>query len=399
MEELKQLIQKQNEAFAAFKSANDAEIAELKKKGHADPVLREQVDKANAEISKLQKEIDAVQKAAQRPGANPSQVDEQKTAHRKAFGAYMRKGVIGELPDLQVKTLQIGVDADGGFAVPENLDTAIGKMEIFDSPMEALVSSITAGAETYEKLFDLRGTASGWVGETAARPVTGSPQLGSFKPTYGELYASPKATQKMLDDAFFDAEAWLAASIAEKFGQDLDVAILSGDGTNKPKGILAYTLAQTGDATRAFGTIEKKHTGTSAGGINAAFLMDLQRLLKPGYRGNSTWVMAGATVDVIRKLADSTGQYLWQPGLADGTPARLLGRPVVEDENVPAIGAASKSILYGDFKRAYKVVNLRGIRVLRDPFTDKPHVIFYSTKRVGGGVEDTAAVKVASCEV
>jgi HK97 family phage major capsid protein len=398
MDELKQLIQKQNEAFAAFKAANDAEINALKK-GANDPVLKAQVDKANADVSAIQKQIDELQKKMQRPGASPDQGDELKSAHRKAFGRYMRKGDLGDLADLQVKTLQIGVDADGGYAVPEQLDTAIGKMEIFDSPMEALVSAIVAGAETYEKLFDLRGTASGWVGETAARPVTATPQLGSFKPTYGELYASPQATQKMLDDAFFDVEAWLASSVAEKFAQDLDLAIISGDGVNKPKGILAYTLAQTGDAARAFGTIEKKHTGTSAGGITADFLMDLQRLLKAGYRANSLWLMAGATLDTVRKLKDTTNQYIWQPGLADGSPAKLLGRPVVEDENVPAIGAASKSIIYGDFKRAYKLVNLRGVRVLRDPFTSKPNVIFYSTKRVGGGVEDTAAVKVVSCEV
>lgn len=402
MEELKVLIEKQNAAFAAFKVANDAEIAELKRKGHADPVLSAQVQKANDEISRLQGEIDSMQKRAARP-SQAQVADEQaeaRSAHRKAFNGYVRRGVGADvLGELQVKTLQIAVDADGGYAVPENLDKSIGSMEIHASPMESLVSAITAGAESYERLFDLRGLASGWVGESDARPVTASPTLGQFRPTYGELYASPQATQKMLDDAFFDVEGWLAAAVAEKFAQDLDVAIISGNGTNKPKGILAYTLAQTADESRAFGTIEKRHTGTSAGGITADFLMDVQRMLKPGYRANSTWLMAGATLDTVRKLKDSTNQYLWQPGLADGSPAKLLGRPVVEDENVPAIGAASKSIIYGDFKRAYKLVNLRGVRVLRDPYTAKPNVIFYSTKRVGGGVEDTAAVKVVSCEV
>jgi HK97 family phage major capsid protein len=393
--------------FAEFQKSNDARIAEIEKKGRADPLLEEKVDKMAKGLDELETKLGLVEKAAGRIGAaaDRAEADEVKSAHRKAFsgrGGYLRKGTTqfedGDLASLQEKALQVGVDADGGFAIPEELDRSIGQMEIAAAPMEGLVSSITAGAETYEKLMDLRGAASGWVGETAARPDTNTPTLGSFKPFYGEVYASPKATQKMLDDAFFDVESWLGSSVVEKFAQDVDLAIISGDGTTKPKGILAYTLAATADSARAYGTIEKLHSGV-AGDFDADDLIDLSDKLAKGYLANARWVMAQGTLTKIRKLKGTDGHYLLQPSIQQGTPPTLLGYSWTIDNNVPAVAASANAILFGDFRRAYKIVNIRGVRVLRDPFTDKPYVKFYTTKRVGGGVEDTAAVKVLTLAI
>jgi HK97 family phage major capsid protein len=401
MEELKRLLEEQKKTFEDFKALHARELAEVKAKGTANEETVAAVAKANTEISRQQKQIDELQKAAGRIGATgaPSEMDATKAAHRKAFDGYMRKGVKDDLADLQVKSLQTTVDGDGGFAIPEELERSVGSMERALTPMEGEVSSITAGAETYEKLFTDGMAASGWVGETDARPDTATPTLASFKPFYGELYANPSATQKMLDDAFFNVEAWLAAEVAEKFAQDLDLAIVSGDGVKKPKGILAYVLAATGDAARAYGTIEKKHSGV-AGSFTGNDLIDLTHLLRPGYRQGAKWAMAGTTVAYCRKFKDAaSGQYLWQPGLGGGQPATLLGYTIVEDENIPVVAAAANAVLFANFKRAYKLVNLRGIRVLRDPFTNKPKIQFYTTKRVGGGVEDTRAVKVLTLSI
>lgn len=393
--EVKEIAEQIKASFEQFKSENDRRLKEIEKNGRADPLTEEKINKHSDAIGALQKQLDDVQKKAQRIGSGSvSEADEAKATHRKAYGEFLRKGKHegAALRELEMKALQTTVEVDGGYAIPEELERNIGTMERQLSPLEAEVSSITVGAETYEKLLADGMAASGWVGEAAARPDTASPTLASFKPLYGEAYAKPKATQKMLDDAFFDVEAWLAEEISQKFAQDIDAAIASGDGVNKPKGVLAYPLEATGDATRAYGTIEKKHSGV-AGDFTSDNLIDLVHLLRPGYRQGAKFAMAGTTVAKIRKMKDSSGNYLWAPGLV-GQPSQVLGFQIVEDENIPIVAAASNSVLFGNLKRAFKLVNLRGVRILRDPFTDKPYVVFYATKRVGGGVEDTRAVKV-----
>lgn len=394
MDELKQLLQKQNEAFEAFKAANNQEIAELKKKGHADPLLREHVDKANAEITRLQKAIDELQQKMNRPGSPSDENEETSRAHRKAFAKWMRKGrqFEGDVADLQTKALQLAVDADGGYAVPQDLDRSIGQRMRDESQILQLVTEIGGSGENYERLFELGDFGAGWVGETDARPETGTPTFGKFTPTYGTLYANPKATQNMLDDAFFDVEGWLSERVGQKFGRDLATAIVSGNGTNRPKGILAYTLSPSGDDARAFGQVQNLTSGTS-GSFDADDLISLTHKLAGGYKANARWLLHNDTVEFIRKLKDSDGNYLWRPGLTDGTPSAILGYPWQADPNMPQMAADANAVLFGDF-RAYKLIRLFGIRVLRDPFTAKPYVHFYTTQRVGGGLEDTNAIKV-----
>lgn len=396
MEELKKLIEEMNKTFTEFRTENDRRIKEVEKLGRADPLTEAKIDKHSAAIGVLQKQIDEMTLKLQRPGVSPE--DEgavEVKRHRKLFvDGYVRKGQMpADLGELQVKLFQIGVDADGGFLVPVEMNRTIGKMELDATPMEGLVDIGTSSAETYESAMDLGETSSGWVGETTPRPETDTSKLGQFKPAYGEVYAFPFATQKMLDDSGINIEQWLASKVAEKFAKDVDIAILSGTGVNKPRGILNYTLVATGDATRAYGQIEKKHSGTSAD-FDSDDLIDIVHLLKPGYRLNGRWVMQGLTVAKVRKFKDTTNNYLWQPSLQLGQPSTLMGYGITEDENMPAIGAAANAIMFGDFRRAYKFFNVRGVRVLRDPLTVKGKVGFYTTKRIGGGVEDTSAIKV-----
>lgn len=400
--ELKELIEQLKKEWETFKTEHDRALKEQTKTGRLDAVTEEKLNKHNEAIGALQKQVDALTAKLNRPGVS-EELDGsvEKKEYRKLYNAYLRKGdekVKAQIADLQQKLLQVGVEADGGLAVPEELDRTIGRMEIDAMPMESLVDSMTSGGETYEKVYDLGGTDSGWVGETTPRTETNTAKFGAFKPMYGELYAFPFATQKMLDDVFFDVETWLAARVAEKFAQDIDNAIINGNGVNKPRGILSHNLVTTADATRAFGDIQMRKSGTNAD-FDGDDLIDLIHDLKPAYRQNAVFLMAGATAAKVRKFKDGQGNYLWQPSLQLGQPSLLLGYPLVEDENVPAVGAASKSVIFGDFKRAYKFFNVRGIRVLRDPYTVKGKVGFYTTKRVGGGVEDTSAIKVLSLEV
>ena len=316
MEELRKLMEEQAKEWASFKAENDRRLKEIEAKGNvkADPLTENKIEKQSAALTVLEDQIKSVVAKLNRPG-NSGGEDEtvaEHKEHRKLFNGFIRKGgnevTLSRMTELQTKLLQVGVDSDGGLAIPEETDKAIGKMEIQLAPMLGLVTVMSAGAETYEKLFDLRGTASGWVGETTSRPETVGPKFGQFQPRYGELYANPFATQKMLDDAFFDVEAWLASSVAEKFGLDIDLAIVSGAGVNTPRGLLSMTLAATADASRAYGTVEKMGSGVS-GSISVDNLMDLADKLQLGYRPNATFLMARSTKTFVRKLKDLHGYY------------------------------------------------------------------------------------------
>lgn len=399
MAELVEVVKQIQEEWGNLKIENDRRLKEIEKRGVADPLTEEKINKHSAAVGQLQKQIDEMQAKLSRPGAGASAGGDPLVAeHKEAFNRFIRKGKDEGLADLQHKTLRVSVDADGGYLVPEALDRDIGLMERAAAPMEAEVTSINASAESYERLFRDGMAGSGWVGEEDARPATATPTIASFKPSYGELYAKPEVTQKLLDDSFFDVEAWLADEVAQKFAADLDLAIISGNGTNKPKGILAYTLATTTDPTRAFGTIQRVQSGV-AGDFDADDLIDLMAALRPGYRQGAKFLMELTTITKIRKMKGTDGQYIWSPGLGVQQPQTIFGYPIIDDPNMPVVAASANSIIFGNFKRAYKLVNIRGIRVLRDPYSNKPLVQFYTTRRVGGGVEDTRALKVLQLAV
>ena len=378
-------------AFDDFKAKNDKELEAIKsEKGK----LSDSVDKLNeklGEIDKLKADLEKELKAAKRPGATEGKDVE---AHQKAFGQFLRKGKNEEeLADLQQKAVQVAVDSDGGFAAPEELDTTMLELLRNESPMREVCGSIIIGASGYKKLVNLGGAGSGWVGETEARPATGTPTIAQLEAYMGELYSNPQATQQSLDDIHFNVEQWLSEEVAREFAEQEGNAFLLGNGTNKPKGILAYELDTSADKDRVFGKLQKLVSG-AAGSFTGDNLIDLIYSTKKGYRKNAQFMMNTLTLAKARKLKDSEGNYLWQPGLQAGQPSTLLSHAVAENEDMPDAEADANAILFGDFKRGYAVVDRFGTRVLRDPYTNKPNVGFYTTKRVGGMLLDSNAIKV-----
>lgn len=286
---------------------------------------------------------------------------------------------------------QTGVDALGGYAVPFALDRKILSKVRDLNVMRRLCSSQSVSTpETYWNV-DLGGTDAGWVGELTPRPNTNVPQLARAGITWGEIYANPKASYRLLDDALFNVESWYSQKVAETFADYEEEAFLTGDGTNKPKGLLAYDFASTADATRDFGTFEKITSAT----LTADTIIDLYYSLRQVYRGNNTaWLMNPSTIQALRKLKDGNQNYIWIDNIANGMVGTLLGRPVYESRFMPDFSTAgNKAILFGDFKKAYTIFDLHGLRIVRDVYTDKTSVQFYTSKRVGNMVQDSCAVK------
>ena len=286
---------------------------------------------------------------------------------------------------------QTGVDALGGYAVPFALDRKILSKVRDLNVMRRLCSSQSVSTpETYWNV-DLGGTDAGWVGELTPRPNTNVPQLARAGITWGEIYANPKASYRLLDDALFNVESWYSQKVAETFADYEEEAFLTGDGTNKPKGLLAYDFAATADATRDFGTFEKITSTT----LTADTIIDLYYSLRQVYRGNNTaWLMNPSTIQALRKLKDGNQNYIWIDNIANGMVGTLLGRPVYESRFMPDFSTAgNKAILFGDFKKAYTIFDLHGLRIVRDVYTDKTSVQFYTSKRVGNMVQDSCAVK------
>lgn len=312
---------------------------------------------------------------------------------RSAFvDGYLRKGA-----EVELKSVTGAVAADGGFAVPEEIDAVIDATLKQASPIRAIANVVQVGSAGYRKLVTQNGVASGWASETAARPETATPRFNEILPCFGDLYANPAASQAMLDDAQFDVEAWLASEIATEFARAEGSAFVRGDGINKPRGFLTGTPVATGDATRAFGTLQYLPSG-GASDFQATApqdrLLDLVHSLRSGHRQGAVWVMNSATLGRIRKFKDANGAFIWQPGLNLGQPDSLLGYPVVEAEEMPDIAANSLSIAFGNFKAGYLIAERTETSILRDPYSNKPYVHFYATKRVGGVVSNSEAIKL-----
>lgn len=396
-----EIVTQLSTAFEAFKVANDKEIADLKK-GRADVVQTEQVDRINAEITALKKDIDAAnaKAAAAIVGGAGKDVDPDKAAHATAFDRFFRKGVDNDLHGLEVKAkLRTDSDPDGGYLVPEETEAGIDRVLGTVSTMRSLSRVINISGDTYKKLVNQGGASSGWVGEREARPETNTPTLREIAINAHELYANPASTQKALDDARIDIAAWLAEEVSIEFAEQEGEAFVSGDGVNKPRGLLSYT--NVANASYAWGKLGFIGTGasgafktTSATVSPADDLIDLYYALKAGYRNGASWLMSDATMAAVRKFKDNDGAYIWAPPSAASEVATILQKPVYSDDNMQAIGANAYPIAFGNFQRGYMVVDRQGIRVLRDPYTNKPNVHFYTTKRVGGGVVNFEAIKL-----
>jgi HK97 family phage major capsid protein len=342
------------------------------------------------ELALLKKKIDEGVIAAQRPA-----LDGTKAAETSAFvDQYLRKGIES---GLEQKALGSSTDAIGGHAVPREIDEKIDRTLVSISPIRSVANVVKVGSAGYRKLIATGGTPSGWVAFEAARPATNTPTFSEIVPANGELYANPAASQQMLDDAMFDVEAWLANEIATEFARAEGLAFVNGTGTNQPLGFLSSPNAATADGVRPQGTLQYLGTGVS-GAFPASNpqdkILDLVQSLRPPYRQGAVFVMNSATATAIRKFKTADGAYVWQPGMVSGQPATLLGYPVIEAEDMPDVANNSLSIAFGNFKAGYTIAERGATTILRDPFTNKPYVHFYATKRVGGQVVNSEAIKL-----
>jgi HK97 family phage major capsid protein len=388
-------------AFEAFRDSNDRRLAELERRGSADPLTVAALERLETALDTQKDRMDALALKAARPalagdGGRPGRVElEQRSAFSTAFSAYVRQGDAAGLARLEEKALSVAVNADGGYLVPPELDREVSRRLAAISPIRALATVRQVSGTVFQKPFSASGPGAGWSSETGALSATATPTLSQLSFPTGELYAMPAASHILLDDAAVDVEAWIADEVETVFAEQEGAAFVAGDGSGKPKGFLAYpTVAQ---ASWSSGSIGYVATGVSAGlpTVNPSDkLVDLVYALKAGYRQNAHWVMGRKTQAELRKLKDTTGAYLWQPPAVAGGQASLMNFPLVEAEDMPAIAADSLPIAFGDFRRGYLVVDRVGMRVLRDPYSAKPNVLFYTTRRVGGGVQDFDAIKL-----
>lgn len=302
-----------------------------------------------------------------------------------------------ERPPLDTKQAAVGNPAKGGVAVPIVIDAVIDRVLRAASPIRAIAQVVDVGTANYRKLITTSGVVSGWVAETAGRPGTDSPDFAEIAPPMGELYANPAATQPMLDDAMFDVETWLGEEIGREFARAEGVAFISGDGINKPRGFLNVPSTAAPDTTRPFGTLQFVTSGAAgnfAVSNPADRLIDLVHALASPYRQGAAWVMNSATLSRVRKFKTTDGAFLWQPALSADQPQTLLGYPVVEADAMPDVAADSLSIAFGNFGAGYLIAQRPETQVLRDPYSNKPFVHFYATRRVGGTVIDSRAIKL-----
>ncbi|KQV32613.1 capsid protein [Rhizobium sp. Root1203] len=384
------------EAFEAFKETNDRRLGEIEEKLTSDVVTRDKMDRINRAMDEQKKVLDQLAlKKARPPLGRSGAAGIETTEHKAAFEQYIRRGDETGLRDIEAKAMSSGSGADGGYLVPSETDSEIGRRLSVASPIRSLATVRQVSSSILKKPFATTGMASGWVAETAARPQTNSAQLAELSFPTMELYAMPAATQALLDDAAVDIEGWISSEVDTVFAEQEGTAFVSGDGINKPKGFLAY--AAVAESAWSWGSLGYIATG-AAGAFRATgasdTLIDTIYALKAGHRRNANFVMNRKAQAEVRKLKDADGRYLWQPPAMAGEAATLAGFPVAEAEDMPDIAANAMSIAFGDFRAGYLVVDRTGVRVLRDPYSAKPYVLFYTTKRVGGGVQNFEAIKL-----
>lgn len=429
--EIKSLIEEQGKAWETFKKTNDELIA-AKADGKAVGDLEAKLAKVSEDLDKisdLKAQFEEVQKKLNRPQNDVEAKDAAALAtEAKAFNATMRaeyqsKGkpmpselapeeyaqyksaffkiaagvAIDSLSSDERKAMSAGSDPDGGYLLPHS---TVGRMvsKIYEqSTMRQLATVTPISTDKLEGIVDNDEADAGWVSELGSRSDTKTPQVGKYEIFAHEMYAMPKISQKLIDDAATDVESWLAGKVADKFARVEGAAFTVGNGVGQPRGLFAYPTAAVGDDTRPWGTFEHVKTGTSAdfnSTSKADPLFDLIGAFKDQYLQNASFLMRREVRTKIRKLKGATSDlYLWEPSLQAGQPDRLNGYAVHVDQNVPALAGGSLSLALGDFKEAYTIVDRIGVRTLRDPFTAKPYIVFYSTKRTGGGAVNFEAVK------
>lgn len=358
--------------FAAFREANDERLSEIEKKSTADPLLEAKVDRLN-------KRLETLSISLSQPSATTVQ-----TETKTAWSRFIRTG--DETALIEAKSLS-STDGDGGYVAPIETENMIDRVLEEASPIRRIATVRKIGTGLFRKPVSTSQAAAGWAGETETRPQTTAPTLKLLDFPAGELYAMPAATQALLDDSVADVDAWLAEEVRDVFAAQETAAFVVGDGSNKPKGFLSYQ-----GGADALQEVATGAAGDFTAGDQYDTLLALTYALKSRYRPGSSFVMNRRTLSTIRTIKDADGNYVWTPGQEAGNPSTLLGYPVVEAEDMPNIAAGSTAVAFGDFRRGYLIADRQGVRVLRDPYSAKPYVLFYTTKRVGGGVQDKDAI-------
>lgn len=373
----KALIAALNGAFEEFKATNDANL-----KAKADDALvTEKLDKINSAMSELEKAIDEhAKKIAVAQLGGGSDLEPTDPEYLKAFKAHMRRGDVSA-------AMTVGVATDGGYLAPTEWDRTITQKLKQISPIRENAQVISISTNGFSRVYNDGVIGSGWVGEAAARPITATPGWTTLTFNTGELYANPAISQIALDDVAIDLEQWLANEVDGEFAIQENIAFLSGNGTNKPIGILNYVTGGANAATHPFGAILAT-TAAAVGAVTTDEVLTLVYSLPSERNANAKFFLNRTSLGNIRKLKDGQNNYIWQPSYTAGQPSTLVGYPVIEVPGMPNMATGNISMLFGDMEATYLVIDRVGTRVLRDPFTNKPYVHFYTTKRVGGGVQN-----------
>ncbi|WP_373353225.1 phage major capsid protein [Pseudoroseicyclus sp. CXY001] len=374
--------------------------AEVDLKGEVAGFLSEFQSFADDIHAKLQEQDDRMTKLDRKmtlPGRRPALArgDDLEAPHQKAFNAYLRSGDDDGLRHLEIEGKALATTGDGGYLVDPQTSATVMSVLNATASIRAIANVVHVEATSYDVLVDHTELGAGWTTETSTIADTATPSIDRISIDLHELSAMPKASQRLLDDSAFDIEGWLAARIAEKFARSEAAAFINGDGEDMPRGILDYPReVNAGAVWGELGYVMTGADGAFASTNASDAIVDLVYALGAEYRAGATFVMNSRTTGAVRKLKDNDGRFLWSDGLAAGEPARLMGYPVLVAEDMPDIGSDACAIAFGNFHSGYTIAERPDLRVLRDPFSAKPHVLFYATKRVGGGVSDFAAIKL-----
>lgn len=429
MTELKTILEEQGRAFNEFKTSNDA-LLKGKAEGKAVADMETKVATLGTAMDKLSEKAQDLEKEllkAKRPDVGSDKKSEQEAIELKGFNLALRaeyqskgkayggdldaKGYaeyksgffkvmagtpVDALSADERKAMSAGSDPDGGYLLPESTRGMTVKTMYEQSIMRQICTVETISTDKIEGVVDNNEASAGWVAELGSRSDSSTPQIGRWEIQAHELYAMPKISQKLIDDAATDPEAWLAAKVADKFGRVEGTAFWQGTGVGQPRGLASYTTAATADSSRTWGQFEHVVSGANGAFHTTQFdpIHSLMGAFKDHFLSNAIWVARRAVRTAARQLKESTtNRYLWEPGLQVGAPERFMGYPFRVDEYMPTLATGSLSLAFGDFRQAYTIVDRMGIRTLRDPYTAKPYVVFYSTKRTGGGAMNFEAVK------
>lgn len=387
-------------AFEAFRETNEERLVQIERRMAADVVTTDKLDRLNAALDDYKARVDAIVLKNARPAIHGGEAASSHLVreHKAAFGAYVRGGHETGLKDLERKALTEGA-ADGGFMIPPEIEAEVSMRLAAISSIRSISSVQPISSGIYKKPVTSEGPAAAWATGSSSFDETAGPTLHNLTIEAHELYAVPAASQVLLEDGAVDVDRWLAAEIELAFAEKENEAFVNGSGNSQPDGFMA--ASKIAEASWSWDKLGFVATGdangfkSSSSSVSSAdALIDLVYALKAAYRQNGTFVMNRRTQAEVRKLKDADGNHVWAPPASPGAPASLLNFPVVESEEMDEVSAGKYPIAFGDFRRGYLIVDRAGIRILRDPYSAKPNVLFYTTKRVGGAIQDYAAIKL-----